>query len=101
MNQPSRRTFLAGAGGGAAALALAACTNTPPNSAPGEGNTSAAAANRSGAPASYGVGTQFKASTPLTFSIMILSNPAYPYKASWPLPLRNATSPPPRYLGAP
>src|SRR5579862_5305294 len=83
MNQPSRRTFLAGAGGGAAALALAACTSTPPNSAPGEGNTSAAAANRSGAPASYGVGTQFKASTPLKFSIMILSNPVYPYNANW------------------
>ncbi|HLY65365.1 MAG TPA: extracellular solute-binding protein [Chloroflexota bacterium] len=83
MNQPSRRTFLAGAGGGAAALALAACTSTPPNSAPGEGNTSAAAANRSGAMTNYGVGTQFKASTPLKFSIMILSNPVYPYNANW------------------
>jgi putative aldouronate transport system substrate-binding protein len=31
----------------------------------------------------YGVGTQFKATAPLTFPIMILSNPNYPYKANW------------------
>ncbi len=32
----------------------------------------------------YGVGDQFKATEPLTFSIMMLSNPDYPYKADWP-----------------
>ena len=31
----------------------------------------------------YGVGTQFKATAPLSFSILMLSNPAYPYKANW------------------
>jgi putative aldouronate transport system substrate-binding protein len=33
---------------------------------------------------SYAVGTQFKATQPLTFSIMMLSNPNYPYNANWP-----------------
>ena len=33
----------------------------------------------------YGVGDQFKATEPLTFSIMMLSNAAYPYKADWPM----------------
>jgi putative aldouronate transport system substrate-binding protein len=83
MNMPSRRAFLATAGAGAAAAALAACTSSPPNSAPGEGNTGAAAANNSGAMTNYAVGTQFKAAKPLTFPIMILSNPNYPYKANW------------------
>ena len=76
MHQPSRRQFLAGAGAGAAALALAACSNPPSSSAP--------AGSQNGAMKSYGVGTQFKATEPLTFSIAMLSNPAYPYKANWP-----------------
>jgi putative aldouronate transport system substrate-binding protein len=83
MNMPSRRAFLATAGAGAAAAALAACTSSPPNSAPGEGNTGAAAANKSDAMTSYAVGTQFRAATPLTFPIRMLSNPNYPYKANW------------------
>jgi putative aldouronate transport system substrate-binding protein len=32
----------------------------------------------------YRAGDQFKATEPLTFSIMLLSNPSYPYKADWP-----------------
>lgn len=83
MNKPSRRAFLATAGAGAAAAALAACSSTPPNSAPGAANSSAAAENASGAMASYTVGTQFKATKALSFPIMILSNPAYSYKANW------------------
>jgi putative aldouronate transport system substrate-binding protein len=83
MKNPSRRAFLATAGAGAAAAALAACTSTPPNSAPGEGNTGAANANKSGAMTNYAVGTQFKATKPLTFSIAMLSNPNYPFKANW------------------
>ena len=83
MNMPSRRAFLATAGAGAAAAALAACTSSPPNSAPGEGNTGAAAANKSDAMTNYAVGTQFRAAKPLTFPIMMLSNPNYPYKANW------------------
>ena len=82
MNMPSRRNFLGFAGAAAGAAALAACTSSPPP-APGEGNSSAANANKSGAMTNYGVGTQFKATKPLTFSIAILSNPNYPYKANW------------------
>jgi putative aldouronate transport system substrate-binding protein len=77
MHQPSRRQFLAGAGAGAAALAVAACSNPPSSS-------SASAGSQAGAMKSYGVGTQFKATEPLTFSIAMLSNPAYPYNANWP-----------------
>jgi putative aldouronate transport system substrate-binding protein len=78
MNQPSRRRFLATAGGGAAALALAACSN-----APSTGSSAVTSKNQAGAMKDYGVGTQFKATQPLTFSTLMLSNPAYPYKANW------------------
>jgi putative aldouronate transport system substrate-binding protein len=40
-------------------------------------------ANRVGAMASYGTGDQFKATEPVTFSTMLLSNAAYPYKEDW------------------
>jgi putative aldouronate transport system substrate-binding protein len=77
MHQPSRRQFLAGTGAGAAALALAACSNAPTSS-------SAPAGSQSGGMKNFGVGTQFKAAAPLTFTIAVLSNPAYPYNANWP-----------------
>jgi len=77
MHQPSRRQFLAGAGAGAAALALAACSNPP-------STPSVSSKNQVGAMKTYDVGTQFKATEPLTFSIAMLSNPAYPYNANWP-----------------
>jgi putative aldouronate transport system substrate-binding protein len=77
MHQPSRRQFLAGAGAGAAALAIAACSNAP-------GGSSASSANQVGAMKTFGVGTQFKATEPVAFSIAMLSNPAYPYNANWP-----------------
>jgi putative aldouronate transport system substrate-binding protein len=79
----SRRAFLATAGAGAAAAALAACSSAPPNSAPGSANSSAANANNTDAMSNYAVGTQFKSAKPISFPIMILSNPAYPYKANW------------------
>jgi putative aldouronate transport system substrate-binding protein len=75
MHQPSRRQFLAGAGASAAALAVAACSNAP---------SSAPAGNQSGAMKNFGVGTQFKATEPLTFTIAMLSNTVYPYNANWP-----------------
>lgn len=76
MYQSSRRQFIAGAGASAAAVALAACGSS------GNGSKSGGTA---GSMSNYAVGTQFKASTPLTFSIMMLSNPAYPYNAKWPM----------------
>src|SRR6185437_15709309 len=79
MNQPSRRQFIAGAGAAVGAAAIAACSSSPP--APG--GSSAGGKNTAGSMSNYDVGTQFKATQPLTFSIMILSNPAYPYKANW------------------
>lgn len=74
MQEPSRRQILIGAGAGAA-LALVGCGSSPsgPN-----------VSGKTGAMSSYDVGTQFKATQPLTFSILMLSNPAYPYKANWP-----------------
>jgi putative aldouronate transport system substrate-binding protein len=79
MYQPSRRQVLAGAGA-SAALALVGCGSSGGNSGSGQ-NLSG---NEAGAMKNYGVGDQFKATTPLTFSIMVLSNPAYPYNAKWP-----------------
>ncbi|HTU73429.1 MAG TPA: twin-arginine translocation signal domain-containing protein [Trebonia sp.] len=75
MPQPSRRQFLAGAGAGAAALAIAGCSNAPSSSAP---------ASQAGAMKNYQAGTQFKATEPVTFTIAMLSNPAYAYNANWP-----------------
>jgi putative aldouronate transport system substrate-binding protein len=74
MSQISRRRLLAGAAG-AAALTAAGCSSSdskdPKN-------------NRVGAMDKYAAGDQFKATEPVTFSIMMLSNPGYPYKADWP-----------------
>jgi putative aldouronate transport system substrate-binding protein len=77
MPRITRRQLLAAACG-AAALALTGC---------GDGDDSSGKSldgKKAGAMDKYGVGDQFKATSPLTFSIMMLSNPAYPYKADWP-----------------
>lgn len=82
MYQLTRRQLLtaAAAGAGAAALALAGCstdngddTKTGPDFS----------ANKEGAMDAFHVGDQFKATAPLSFSIMMLSNAAYPYKSDW------------------
>jgi putative aldouronate transport system substrate-binding protein len=78
MYQPSRRQMLAGSAG-AAALALVGCGGSPGSS--GAGSLSG---NRTGAMSSFRVGTQFKATNPMTIPIAILSNPAYSYNAKWP-----------------
>jgi len=73
MYQLSRRQVLFAAG--AATLALAGCSDDEDSSDLGK--------NRAGAMDKYGAGDQFKATEPVSFSIMLLSNAAYPYKADW------------------
>jgi putative aldouronate transport system substrate-binding protein len=79
MTHLSRRRVLAGAAATAAGLALAGC---------GSGDSSSKSKNlsknKAGAMSRYGVGDQFKATKPITFTIMVLSNPAYPYNKNWP-----------------
>ena len=88
MNQLSRRQVLTAAAG-AATLALAGCGGGEDPEKKQDLD-----ANRSGAMEKFGVGDQFKATEPLTFSIMMLSNAAYPYKAEWPFftELKNRTN---------
>jgi putative aldouronate transport system substrate-binding protein len=77
VNQLSRRGFLT-TSAGVAGLALAGCGGG------GSGASSkVTSANRTGAMDKYGVGQQFKATVPLSFPIMLLSNANYPYKADW------------------
>ncbi|ACU72722.1 extracellular solute-binding protein family 1 [Catenulispora acidiphila DSM 44928] len=79
MNQISRRGFLS-VSAGVAGLSLAACGGGGDG---GSKPSSKLTANRTGAMAKYGVGDQFKATVPLSFSAMLLSNANYPYKADW------------------
>ena len=74
MYQLSRRRLLAAAAG-AAALTAAGCSSDDAKD-PKD--------NRVGAMDKYAAGDQFKATEPVTFSIMMLSNAGYPYKADWP-----------------
>ena len=87
MSNVSRRKVLAGAGAaGAAALGLAACGDGGSGGSGGVPNSTQGpdvSKNKDGAMDKYGVGDQFKATKPLKFSIMILSNAAYPYNANW------------------
>lgn len=84
MTQVSRRQVLAGAAAAGAAatigLGVAGCDSKDDTKKGGQDYS----ANREGAMDKYGVGDQFKATQPLNFSIMMLSNAAYPYKADWP-----------------
>ena len=77
MYQLTRRQVLAAAGAAAAAATVAGCSSDD-----GEGNSKDL--GRAGAMDSYAVGDQLKATEPLTFTLMLLSNPGYPYKADWP-----------------
>jgi putative aldouronate transport system substrate-binding protein len=78
MYQLTRRQVLAAAGA-AAAAAVAGCSSNGDDE-----NSEDLSGKRVGAMDNYAVGDQFKATEPLTFSIMLLSNPSYPYKADWP-----------------
>lgn len=75
MGQPSRRQVLGAAG--AVALGLSACGS---GGSKGGGNLST---NRTGAMDTFGVGTQFKATAPQSFSILYNNNPVYPLKHDW------------------
>jgi putative aldouronate transport system substrate-binding protein len=76
MYQMTRREMLIATG--AATLALAGCSS-------GGATKSSVnlSANRTGAMGTFGVGTQFKATEPLTFPILHLDNPGYPLKKDW------------------
>ena len=71
------RRYAAVVAAGVLTLSLAACG--------GGGGSSAdkLSGNRSGAMAKFGVGDQFKSTEPLSFSMLYLSNPAYPLKTDW------------------
>jgi len=64
---------------GALALTLAACSSSSNDSPTGPDLS----ANRVGAMASFGVGDQFKATEPLTFSMLYNNSPNYPLKPEW------------------
>jgi putative aldouronate transport system substrate-binding protein len=84
VNSFSRRRFLGVAGGGIAAAALAGCsTHAPGGNDSSGGSAGDLSGNKVGAMATFQVGDQFKATQPLDFSIMMLSNPSYPYNAHW------------------
>ena len=56
---------------------------SPPPAARTPGDATDLAENRVGAMADYGVGDQFKATEPLTFSILYNNHPNYPLKEDW------------------
>jgi putative aldouronate transport system substrate-binding protein len=75
MYELTRRQLLAAAGG-AAAFALVGCGS-------GDDDGGSLDGKRVGAMDKFAAGDQFKATEPLTFSIAMLDNPGYPYKADW------------------
>jgi putative aldouronate transport system substrate-binding protein len=75
MYKMSRREVLAAAG--AAGLALAGCSSG------GSKKGLDVSGSRAGAMDRYGVGDQFRATRPLTFPILHLTNPGYPLKSDW------------------
>lgn len=62
-----------------ASLALTACGSD--SEAPAKGADMSA--NKAGAMASYGVGQQFKATEPVSFSMLYNNHPFYPIKNDW------------------
>ncbi|MEV6301177.1 extracellular solute-binding protein [Actinoplanes sp. NPDC051861] len=76
MTQLTRRHLLAAAGA-AAVAGLTGCGDDDTSSEGVDGK-------RAGSMDAFKVGDQFKATEPVTFSIMMLSHQNYPYKADWP-----------------
>ncbi|WP_436535734.1 ABC transporter substrate-binding protein [Actinoplanes sp. HUAS TT8] len=77
MVQLSRRHLLA-ATAGAAAVSLTGCGDG------GDSDSGDLDGNKAGAMDDFKLGDQFKATEPLKFSIMMLSNQNYPFNANWP-----------------
>jgi putative aldouronate transport system substrate-binding protein len=76
MVQLSRRQLLAAAGA-AAVAGVAGCSD-------GDSESGNLDGKRAGAMDGFKAGDQFKATEPLKFPILLLSNQAYPYKPDWP-----------------
>jgi putative aldouronate transport system substrate-binding protein len=66
-----------------AAVVLAAVSGLALTACGSDKSNDSLSANRDGAMAQFNVGDQFKATTPLRFSMMLLSNAGYPYKSDW------------------
>jgi putative aldouronate transport system substrate-binding protein len=75
----SRRHLLTAAGA-TAAVSLVGC-----DSGDGDADAGDLDGNKAGAMEDFKVGDQFKASEPVKFSIMMLSNQNYPFNANWPM----------------
>ncbi len=80
MLELSRRQVLATAGASAATMALAACGGDDDS-----GDDDSLSGNRVGAmsDSDYKVGTQFKATEPLDFTLLYNNHPNYPIKKDW------------------
>lgn len=74
--QISRRGLLGGLAGVALAGTLAACSSGGSSGGVGKNQ-------QKGAMTSYGPDTQFKATEPLTISMLYSDHPNYPYKSDW------------------
>jgi putative aldouronate transport system substrate-binding protein len=79
MNYPLSRRQLLATAGAIGTVALVGCGDD------GAPQDQALAGNRVGAMENFGVGMQFKATEALNFSILILSNQAYPFNKDWPM----------------
>ncbi|HEY9521984.1 MAG TPA: extracellular solute-binding protein [Thermopolyspora sp.] len=79
MQQMSRRQAMVAIG---AFFALTACS-TDASKDNKKGNGDALSANRAGAMSKYNVGEQFKATAPVTFTILYNNHPNYPIKDDW------------------
>src|SRR5215472_2038984 len=76
MYRMTRREMLIAAGG--AGLALVGCSSGGPKT-----SSLNLSGSRVGAMSNFGVGDQFKATEPLTFSMLELDNPGYPFNKDW------------------
>ncbi|KJL48791.1 Bacterial extracellular solute-binding protein [Microbacterium hydrocarbonoxydans] len=79
----TRRRLTGVAGIAAFAVALAACTSAPADDTAEAGGVKIAAEQSVGAMDDFKAGTTFKATEPVTFSLMYRDHPGYPVKDDW------------------